>query len=459
MQAGERLSAGERFRRARRIGLTFGRIYLGIKANQLIARRLAPPDMHLRWSRFNRESAWSIYEAAIELRGLILKGCQFLGARADVIPPEYVEILSSLQDRVPAHDFSVVRECVESELKRPLEAVFAEFSRTPLAAASLAQVHEARLHTGERVAVKVQYPEVAQLVASDVSNLRALFRAVGLFERRVEMMPLIDELAEHVPLELDFLQEGRNAERVAALLTHRRDVAVPRVFWEWSTTRLLVTEFIEGVKISDVKGLRDAGIDREATMRTLIEAYCEQILVHGYFHADPHPGNLIVQPLQAEDAAPGAARVVFIDFGLAKALPDAFREAAMHFAIALLKGEPAAMARALVELGFETERDSEEALREISELILDVARRLRHQTHVDPQVVREAATAIPELIRANPLVHVPTHVVLLGRVFALLSGLGRTLDVRLDMLRLIFPYAVGVPPRPAPEPAAPEPPQ
>ena len=180
--AQRRQSVAERVYRARRVGLTFGRVYLGIKGQQFIARRLAPSDMADRWSRFHRESAASIYDAAIELRGLILKGCQFIGSRADVLPPEYVEHLSKLQDRVPAKAFPVVRGIVEHELGCKLDELFASFSERPIASASLAQVHQAKLRTGERVAVKVQYPEIGVLVRSDLSNLRVLFRAVGVIE-------------------------------------------------------------------------------------------------------------------------------------------------------------------------------------------------------------------------------------------------------------------------------------
>jgi predicted unusual protein kinase regulating ubiquinone biosynthesis (AarF/ABC1/UbiB family) len=210
-------SLAGRVRRARRIGTTFGRIYLGIKAQQFIQRRLDPPDMDQRWARFHLGAARQIHRSAVDLRGMILKGCQFMGSRADVLPPEYVEVLSQLQDRVPAKPFPVVRQIVEEELGSRLEEIFAEFDPHPLAAASLAQVHRARLHprpgesTGEPVAVKVQYPEIASLVRSDLSNLRALFRAVGVVERDFDLMPVVDELNEYVPRELDFENEAPGA--------------------------------------------------------------------------------------------------------------------------------------------------------------------------------------------------------------------------------------------------------
>ncbi len=437
------LSAGERLYRARRIGLTFGRIYLNIKGHQLIARTLAPRDMKKRWSRLHRRSASEIFDTAVELRGMILKGCQFLGSRADVLPPEYVAILAELQDQVPPQPFEVIRGLVEDELGAPLSQHFRDFEPFPVASASLAQVHRAELHTGERVAVKVQYPDIGPLVRSDLANLRALFTAVGIIERDLDLMPLIEELGDHVPRELDFRREGQSAETIAGYFEARDDVHVPRIHWPLSTERVLVMEYIEGIKITDEASLARAGVDSDALMKTLIEVYCEQILRHGHFHADPHPGNLMVEP-GAEPGAP--ARLVLLDFGLTKELPGHFRDRCLEFAMALLRGAPDAMARALVQLGFETREAPEQALRDISSVVLDVAKSLRHGAYVDPSVMRGAGEALPRMIRENPIVRVPTHVVLLARVFALLSGLGRSLSARVDMVGTILPFAMPTPP-------------
>ncbi len=439
-----RLSLAERIYRARRIGTTFGRIYLGIKAHQFVARRLSPPDMDARGAAFHEESARAIYDAAIELRGLILKGCQFIGSRADVLPPEYVEVLSQLQDRVPSKPFPVVRALVEDELDATLGELFESFEERPIASASLAQVHRAVLKTGETVAVKVQYPEIATLVHSDLSNLRALFRAVRLLERDFDLMPLVDELGEQMPLELDFVNEAKNAEKVAGFYEDRADVHVPRVHWEYTTRRVLVSEFVPGIKISDTDALRAAGVAPDAVMKTLVEAYCEQVFSHGFFHADPHPGNLIVQPGLGgpATAARPTPRLVFVDFGLAKQLPGPFRHGVLELASALVQGSAERMAIALHELGFETRDGGVEALHDIAEVVLETAIRLRQQSFLDRDATRGAAERLPRMIRENPIVRVPSHVVLLARVIALLSGLGSTLDARIDMLQTILPFLV-----------------
>jgi predicted unusual protein kinase regulating ubiquinone biosynthesis (AarF/ABC1/UbiB family) len=316
-----------------------------------------------------------------------------------------------------------------------------------MASASLAQVHRAVTRDGRVVAVKVQYPEIAALVRSDLANLRLLFRAVARVERDFDLMPLVDELGQAVPLELDFVNEGRNAEKVSGFFAQRSDVAVPRIHWDLSSERVLVMDRMEGIKISDAEGLRAAGIDPDDVARILVEAYCEQILARGFFHADPHPGNLLVQ------GSGDSLRVVFLDFGLAKELPGDFRAAVLAFAAALLRGDANAMARALVDLGFETRDGSLASLADLAAFVLHAAQQVRAQAHLDPNLAERLREEIPERIRENPVVRIPSHLVLIARVLGLLSGLTRSLGTRIDLVRAVLPYVL---PRP-PGPSAPSP--
>jgi predicted unusual protein kinase regulating ubiquinone biosynthesis (AarF/ABC1/UbiB family) len=375
---------------------------------------------------------------AVELQGLILKGCQFASARADILPKPYQQVLGLLQDRVPPHDFPVVRELVEEELGRPLEEAFQSFSERPIAAASLAQVHGATLLDGTQVAVKVQYPEIAGLVRGDLKNLRALFRAVGWLERDFDLMPLVDELGANMPRELDFVNEAANAERIASFFEDRDDVVVPRIHHELTTRRLLVMERMHGLKISRTAALGEAGVDLKAVMTTLIEVFAEMMLIRGFFHGDPHPGNLLVEP--------DTGRLVLLDFGLAKELPEQFREQVMHFAAALLQGDVDAMGEALIVLGFETRDGRQESLHEIAALMLRVAKEIREQRRVDPETVAKLREEIPDRIRENPIVRIPHHLVLVGRVLALLTGLNAGLGAKVDFLKLLMPFVLGVPP-------------
>ncbi len=429
-------SLSERAARVRRISLTFAKVYLGIKTNQWVARRIAPFDMQQRWSQHHRESADMIYETAIDLQGLILKGCQFIGSRADVVPVEYVEKLSLLQDRVPHRPFGVVRDTVEEELGFRLREIFAEFSETPVAAASLAQVHEARLHAGTRVAVKVQYPEIAETVGSDLANLRALFGAVGLFEQDLDLLPLLNELGAHVPLELDFLHEADNARRIAGFFDDRPDVSVPFIHESLSRERVLVMEFVDGIKIRDREALVREGFDPADVMRILVEAYAEQILRQGFFHADPHPGNLLVRR-RSDGQGP---EIVFLDFGLAKDLPRSFRAGVVDFTAAIFKSDARAMAEALIGVGFQTRDSSPESLLKIAEVVLEGSTYARGAPEQDPQEVRRYGREVAQLVREDPIVQMPDHVYLLGRVFALLTGLGKTLEVRTNLIQMMLPF-------------------
>ena len=432
------LNLRDRAGRVRRISLTFGKVYLGIKTNQWVARYIAPPDMPRRWSRQHRESARAIYETAIDLQGLILKGCQFIGSRADVVPPEYVEMLSRLQDRVPHRSFSLVRDVVEEELGAPLREIFREFSEKPVAAASLAQVHEARLLSGERVAVKVQYPEIADTVNSDLANLRALFGAVGLIEQELDMLPLLNELGTHVPKELDFLNEIQNAQRIAGFFESSPDVTVPLVHESLCTEKVLVMEFIDGIKISDRAGLVRAGLKPAEVMQIIASAYAEQIFRRGFFHADPHPGNLLVRR-RKDDLGP---EVVFLDFGLSKELPPTFHAGITDFITAIFKSDADAMAEALVGVGFKTRDGDSDSLREISKVVLESAIQARDAETTDPNEVRRYGREILKLVRENPIVQMPDHVYLLGRVLGLLSGLAKTLEVPTNLVRMMTPHLI-----------------
>jgi len=428
-------AAQQRIERVRRIGVTVGRVYLGLKTNQVLERGIPREQMRSRWSRFHRESAETVYDAAVELGGLILKGCQYIGGRADLMPREWVEVLERLQDRVPARELPVVRRVVETELGRPLEAIFARFEPRPVASASLAQVHEAVLHDGRRVAVKVQYPEIAALVESDLANLRALFRAIDWLEGDFDLSALVDEMGRYVPRELDFLSEASHAERAARLFAGRDDIHVPRVYREFTTRRVLVMEFSDGIKITDRAALDAAGVDIDRVMRTLVEAWCEQVLVHGFFQADPHPGNLLVEPR--------GSRLVLLDWGLAKELPADFRAQVLALMLALLRRDPQEMALVLESLGFAARNGSRDGLVALSSVGLAIARELATTGSLGPERLEAIGEELLATVRANPLVRIPSHMILLGRTLGLLSGLARRLDAGVDPILIVFPYIVG----------------
>lgn len=414
-----------------RIAWVAATIYAGYKSIQLWSRIAGDARKEERYRRQDGRAARALYRSAVRLQGMLIKACQFIATRADVLPDAWVSTLSSLHDHVPPRPFAMIRDRVERELGRPLDAVFAEFDPLPLASASLAQVHTARLHDGRRCAVKVQYPGIEGIVRADLRNLAVILRVLAWLEHDFDFRVLMREAFKYIPMELDFAHEADNCETIARNLAARADIVVPRVYREFSTRRVLVMELIEGIKITDVAALERAGIDKHAVAQKLMEVFCEQVLRDGFFHADPHPGNVMVQP---------GPRLVLLDFGLAKDFPPRFRDGIVRLTFSILTADNEGIAAAFELLGFRTRDGSPETLITLANLLLGNTVR-RGRAYADKQLIEEFSEELPRALRVNPVIEVPADVLLVTRVMGLLSGLGKTLDSRVDLFATIMPYA------------------
>ncbi len=409
------------------------RIYGGYKFIQWSGRLVSRTGQAERYRRHHRRSAELIYRTALRLQGWLVKACQFIGTRADILPQEYIEVLSRLHDRVPPRPFAVIRKHIEAELKQPLEKVFSSFTPEPVAAASLAQVHEATLHDGRRVAVKVQYPDIAALVDLDLRSVGFFVEWLARLEPRYDFRFILNELRRYIPLELDFVHEGHNAEAVARNFAARGDDAlVPRIYWEYTTPRLLVMEFMEGIKVTEVEALRRAGIDTRAVAQKLTEAYLRQILLDGLFHADPHPGNLLVQP---------GPRLVFLDFGLTKDLPPEFPAEMARLTTAIVRQDAAEIVASFRRLGFVTKNGGSESLLVLGEALLGHSVK-ENKAYADPEMVERFNGEVSQAMRKDPIVAAPSDLVLVGRVMGLLSGVGKQLGSEVNLVTTLMPYLV-----------------
>ena len=412
------------------VGWNFLIIYLSYKRIQRV-KGLTEAERQARYATVHAPNAERLYKTAARLEGLLIKTCQFISSRADIAPPEYVAILGRLQDRVTPRPFPEVVQLIRKELGAHPDTIFAEFARKPVASASLAQVHRARTKDGRDVAVKVQYPRIARVVETDLRNLSFFVKILARFEKSFDYRMLFEEYAKYTPLELDFEREGHSGERVAADLSRRKDVLVPEVIWEYTSKRVLTTEFIDGIKISDTDALIAAGIDANQVAQIMTEAYCEQILVHGFFHADPHPGNLLVLP---------GPVVVFIDFGLSKDLSPAFRMNYARLTLAIMKQDEVAMVEAFRNIGFRTKTDDPQALVALGRSFFD-ASGPDGKPYIDSEVMSEVNERLARILQENPVTQIPPDILMIFRVLGLMSGLQKRLESRVSMLDTIMPYA------------------
>ena len=293
------------------------RVYVGYKGTQLWTRLISDRNKPELYRRQDLRAAQALNRTALRLEGLLIKACQFIATRADVLPDEWVSTLSGLHDRVPPRPFAMIRDQIERELRRPLESVYAEFDPKPLASASLAQVHRARLHDGRICAVKVQYPGIDGIIRADLRNMIMVLKWLAMLERDFDYRILMREALKYVPMELDFQHEAGNAETMRRNFAADANLIIPEVYREFTTRRVLTMELVEGIKVTDVEALERAGIDKHVVAQKLIENFCDQILRDGFFHADPHPGNILIQP---------GPKIVLLDFGLAKDFPATFRD-------------------------------------------------------------------------------------------------------------------------------------
>jgi len=365
-----------------------------------------------------------------ELGTTFIKLGQILSTRADLLPPDYLAELSKLQDSAPEVPFAAIREAILKELGQPIEQVFLDFDPKPLAAASIGQAHAATLKDGTEVVVKIRRPGVVEQVEEDLKILKELADAINgrlEFTDRHDIPGIVEEFSETLRAELDYIREGHNAERFAENFAAERGLHIPRVYWETSTSRVLTLERIRGTKISDVASLDKQGIDRPALARFATDVIMRMVCEHGFFHAEPHPGNFFIE----SDGTIG-----LIDFGMVGNLDEQTQDHLADLLIYINHQDADRLVDVLLDLGVSKKRIDHASLRHDVQHLLSTYWGLPLGELRITALLNDVFAAM----RKNHL-HLPSNLSLLLKTVIMVEGLGVRLDPEFRMTTALESYA------------------
>ena len=410
--------------------LLFLRVLVSYKFHGLRNLFSSPVHKEERLKRLHARTARLVRERMVRMRGLFIKIGQFLSSRVDILPEEYTNELSKLQDHVPPAAIADIMKRVIAEIGPP-EEIFSFFDETPIASASLGQVHRARLKNGENIAVKVQYPGIDEVIASDIWTLSFIIKILKLLYRRINLDVIYSEFARTILEELDYIREGRNAEAFARNFADNPKIRIPAVIWPFTTSKVLTLEYLEGTKITDFAEIDALGIDRREVARELAGAYCQMFFRDGLFHGDPHPGNIFVRP---------GPEIILVDFGMVDQIRGPQREGLRRSFAAIVERDSLGLVRALVDMGFIP------LTRDIKPLVQFVDKIFAKYRDISPSEfkamdIEEMGNDIMEALQLSPSIQIPNDFILFGRTVGMLNGLGSRLDPETNIIEIAAPFA------------------
>ncbi|HYX51348.1 MAG TPA: AarF/ABC1/UbiB kinase family protein [Ktedonobacteraceae bacterium] len=378
-------------------------------------------------------------QTALKLGVLMIKLGQFLSSRADLLPEQALAVLSTLQDEVPAEPFSHVISVIEDELGKPIDQIFSHIETKATAAASLGQVHKATLaSTGEEVAVKVQRPNIDQLVRMDLNSLKFVIRVITRFVNTgnfIDLKGVYREFERTVYEEIDFITEAANCKRFKEMFQDDETIFIPEVYEEYTTRRLLVLEWVDGIKINDYEALEAAGIDRLEVANRTVQAYFHQFFDEGFFHADPHPGNIFVK-----QGLPGNGPIIeFVDFGMVGSITSSMKKSLKDLFLGFLTRDSETIVEALSTLGFIGKGANLSAIERGLSLLLEqfYGLTLGEAREMD---IPEVSEEIAKLLYGQPF-QIPAQFAFTGRAISTLVGVSTGLAPDFNFIDVAVPYA------------------
>jgi predicted unusual protein kinase regulating ubiquinone biosynthesis (AarF/ABC1/UbiB family) len=432
--------------RFRRIISFFSRMILHIIWWDLFFSQVPLVGFRARQTRARRHRKWAarFRLLAVDMGGVMIKLGQFLSTRVDVLPMEITDELRGLQDEVPEVAWEEVQAIIVSELGDPADR-FAAIEEEPIAAASLGQAHRAWLLPddgenvrGEPVVVKVQRPHIEQMVRVDLSALDIVARILMRYppiRKRADVPALLDEFSRTLWDELDYESEADNALRFAQIHASNKNIYIPYIYREHCSRRVLVLENVETLKVADIAALINVGIDPQKVATILLDAYFKQVFQEGFFHADPHPGNLFVRPLSNWNGEPGQRPflLIFVDFGMVGHIPNIMGDNLRKIMISVMQRDARQLTEAYQDLGFLLPGADIERIIEAQAIVLDHiwGRKLLDLSRPDPKEMQELSIEFRDILFDFPF-QIPQDFIYLGRALGMVSGLLSQLDPEIN---------------------------
>jgi ubiquinone biosynthesis protein len=393
-----------------------------------VLRSSESKEHHLR--ELHRKNAVMIREEAIEMKGVMIKVGQFLSSRIDFLPDEYITELSELQDQVPPHEYAGIRKQIMDSLGAAPEEIFSGFDERPLAAASLGQVHRAVLADGRDVAVKIQYPDIDRIIETDILMFGVLIRLLRGRYGHINLRVLHEEFSRIIRAELDYIQEGKNAERFRQNFMGDERIVIPSVEWEYTKKKVLTLEFVEGIKITDCGAVKAAGIDCREVVSLLAESYSKMIFVHGFFHGDPHPGNIFIRE---------GPQLIYVDFGMVQVMPEAIKRELRRFANAVVESSARSIIDSMETMGFIIEGADYDALTGVAQSLIDKYRNIS-PSELKALTVDDISQEISNVFSIIKYIQIPNNFILLGRTIGILNGIAFRLNPEVNIIEIGKPY-------------------
>ncbi len=419
--------------------LTFGIVFKYLKLYYL-SKIFGEQYWKNRISNLHKKSAIKIKKTLLKLKGLYIKVGQLISILSNVLPEEFREPLETLQDQLPARPYNEIKATIEDEFNKPIEEIFSSFEKSALASASIGQTHCAKLNDGSDVVVKIQHLDIEKIAKTDLNVIKNLVKFYARFFSIKGMNHMYTQIKSMIEDELDYIHEAKAMIKIGANLNKEKGISVPKVFESYSSKKVITSAFSEGVKITNIKQLDAWNIDKKELAKRFVQMYAKMIFEDDIFHADPHPGNILVKE---------NGEIVLLDFGAVTSINANMKTGLPELILAFMKSDTNGIVKAMRKMGFiGSGNDAQKLAEKFVKIGQDFLQNEIEITSLnlegitinsDSKIISKMLSAI-DLKEISNAIEIPKDWVLLQRVFVLVLGISNELDPKMDLKAIIKPY-------------------